>query len=305
MRKTPPALYNPARLYEQPIPYNGDVSPNSSFELDFESDDQSASESFEQQEELEEQAISIENNNFTVDNDDAEPINDPLEIEVKEESFIEITEEDRAALYLIVNDLNANNDYSDADAEDDSAADGDAHANSSSANVDEGENDNVNVDEPKNTSNMSGDDHNDSDSDVEEVWVDSAIGYPKPQQFITLSGLTKQENDSISGKLPYATKVKYCQLKNMSYFVFMCINFILFGQKNGSRVYEVGGRRFIIAKAILQKIRAWSTLPFVKNIKYDMNIVHLLLILIVGTAGASKKIDADVEQFVRGMTFFI
>lgn len=144
---------------------------------------------------------------------------------MKEETFIEITEEDRAALHLLVNDLDPNNDDGDARSDDDSAADGEAHAHAFSANGDKGENDSENVDEPKDTSNVSGDDHNDSDSYVEEVWVDSTKGYPKPQQGSTMSGLTKQENDPISGNLPYATKVKYCKLK---YYIIYCVHAFLF-----------------------------------------------------------------------------
>lgn len=41
-------------------------------------------------------------------------------------------------------------------------------------------------------------------------------------------------------------------------------------------------------------------MPFLANPFYDKKMVHALLLMIVGSADVRRKIDCDVENFVRG-----
>lgn len=58
----------------------------------------------------------------------------------------------------------------------------------------------------------------------------------------------------------------------------------------------------IISKAVLDKIRIWSSSPFDKSKKIDSKLVRMLLVKLVGMVNlAAFDVGDDVKSFVKGI----
>lgn len=234
-RNQPPALYNPARLREKPIPFNDEdeqvaiaapvenVAPIENvasvengepienagyvfgYELDSDEEDFGLTYDFESDDESVDTSrllpilppiLPVEEVVVTTDNSNARSENsgevDPLQIDVKREMYFEATERDQAELNQLLAEQSEDEEEAQTTGE------------------------NIEINAAGNNENNAVAATSANDSDIEIVFVGPG-GFPRPQGFATESFLTKQENDSISGKLPYAPKVNVAKYK--LYFV--------------------------------------------------------------------------------------
>lgn len=72
-------------------------------------------------------------------------------------------------------------------------------------------------------------------------------------------------------------------------------------QKNGNRIYEVGGRNIELSKSYLNTLQGWSTNAFNVQTKHDQKLVDSLLIFYAGAQGVTFEcINEVVKDFIRG-----
>lgn len=256
LRHQKPRIYNKNRLFERPIPFIGNVRSNDTSDSDssdlLENDDNNGASGSHETSQMEETMVSIETINV--------PAIDPLANSIKaEEAYIEMNESDRAEIYAFLhlsgeqidesgnNNLNIQHEHEQNEsiaAATVSNATGDWQVDeiypvsfsSNTTNTNAAENlvdpilskenessaaenlDDI-ADENNDVGVINSQNQNDSIDEIEFISID-VFGLPQPIKNVTPSGLTKQENDVLSGNLPYAIKVITLSLTFNLHFLF-------------------------------------------------------------------------------------
>lgn len=202
LRKKPPAIYYYNRLREQPIPNtendvaeNGNIDPNQA------------------KEQFQVEPVAIVENHIEPDSrtDELQPIeqilisdansiqNEENEIFVKNEiDPIPITEEIETELNRVLQ----------AESDNDDTFENSGHESYISPNNDGNQSTNENAQSD-----------DDEEHDNEVVWMHPEKAVPMPLKSCNEDALTKQENDPVSGKLPFSTRVSIFEIIQQNIFV--------------------------------------------------------------------------------------